>query len=182
MSTSATGAARHPGVRRRRPRHRPRGRPGPADLCSSTAPEPGTGTVFDWSLADGLPPRRPAAPRGRAHPENVADAIRRVRPWGVDVASGVESTPGRRKDAVSCPPLRRGGRARRRPTRRSRGVAPAPTSAIYDWADDDRTLLPVTAPTSGLPVHLDPPGPEPSASVASASSAAASSPRRWSPR
>lgn len=54
----------------------------------------GTGKSFDWSLLDGLRGHRPFLLSGGLDPENVADAIRRVRPDGVDVASGVESSPG----------------------------------------------------------------------------------------
>lgn len=49
----------------------------------------GTGRRFDWSqVPAGLP--RPLVLSGGLDPGNVADAIRRVRPWAVDVSSGVE--------------------------------------------------------------------------------------------
>jgi phosphoribosylanthranilate isomerase len=64
----------------------------------------GTGVTFDWEAArrtlfrDSLTqPRRIAA--GGMNPSNVAEAVAKLRPWGVDVASGVESMPGR-KDPV----------------------------------------------------------------------------------
>ena len=53
----------------------------------------GTGTVFDWSLIPRELPL-PAIMSGGLTAENVADAIRHVRPWAVDVSSGVESSPG----------------------------------------------------------------------------------------
>ena len=59
---------------------------------------PGSGEVFDWSLAEGAPQNRRIVLAGGLTPENVADAVRTVRPWGVDVSTGVESAPGR-KDA-----------------------------------------------------------------------------------
>lgn len=59
----------------------------------------GTGLPADWSLAAGLAARAPLLLAGGLRPENVAGAIRTVRPWGVDVASGVEREPGR-KDAA----------------------------------------------------------------------------------
>jgi phosphoribosylanthranilate isomerase len=54
----------------------------------------GTGETFDWTM---LARRRSEVPlllSGGLDPENVADAIEAVRPWGVDVASGIESAPG----------------------------------------------------------------------------------------
>jgi phosphoribosylanthranilate isomerase len=59
----------------------------------------GSGQVAPWSLLAGFEPGVPLILAGGLTPENVADAIAIVRPWGVDVASGVELSPGR-KDPV----------------------------------------------------------------------------------
>jgi phosphoribosylanthranilate isomerase len=58
----------------------------------------GTGVTADWNGAAELAKQYPILLAGGLTPENVAEAVQRVRPWGVDVASGVESTPGA-KDA-----------------------------------------------------------------------------------
>ena len=59
----------------------------------------GSGKVFDWSL---IPPNvpRPVVLSGGLHAGNVIEGILRVRPWAVDVSSGVESAKGI-KDAVA---------------------------------------------------------------------------------
>jgi indole-3-glycerol phosphate synthase/phosphoribosylanthranilate isomerase len=54
----------------------------------------GTGKTFDWSLMNSIDRGRPVVLAGGLRPENVADAVRSVRPDIVDVASGVESAPG----------------------------------------------------------------------------------------
>jgi phosphoribosylanthranilate isomerase len=58
----------------------------------------GTGQTADWGLAAGLARQAPILLAGGLTPENVATAVRQVHPWGVDVASGVETGPGK-KDA-----------------------------------------------------------------------------------
>jgi phosphoribosylanthranilate isomerase len=63
------------------------------------APAPGSGEVFDWSLAGELPEGLNIILAGGLTPENVASGITQVRPFGVDVSSGVEASPGR-KDAI----------------------------------------------------------------------------------
>lgn len=49
----------------------------------------GTGTTFDWTLLKNL--RRPYLLAGGLGPDNVAQAVRILRPWGVDVSSGIET-------------------------------------------------------------------------------------------
>lgn len=54
----------------------------------------GTGRPFDWSLLARVPRSKPFFLAGGLTPDNVADAIRAVRPDAIDVATGVESAPG----------------------------------------------------------------------------------------
>jgi phosphoribosylanthranilate isomerase len=64
----------------------------------------GTGQSFDWALASktlfqNAKARGRIVAAGGLSPENVAEAIATLRPWGIDVVSGVEVAPGR-KDAA----------------------------------------------------------------------------------
>ncbi|TCJ18557.1 phosphoribosylanthranilate isomerase [Parasulfuritortus cantonensis] len=64
-------------------------------LLDAYAPDAhgGTGHRFDWSLIPADLPL-PVVLAGGLAPGNVAEAVRRVRPWGVDVSSGVEAAKG----------------------------------------------------------------------------------------
>lgn len=70
----------------------------PALLVDASVPGEygGTGQPADWDLASRIALARPIFLAGGLTPLNVAEAIRRVRPWGVDVASGVEAAPGKK--------------------------------------------------------------------------------------
>lgn len=70
-----------------------------ADAILLDSQNPGSGVAFDWSLADDLPRGTRVVLSGGLTPDNVESAIATVRPWGVDVSTGVEESPGR-KDAV----------------------------------------------------------------------------------
>lgn len=100
------------------------------DLVMIDSPGGGSGKVFDWTLAAEAPTNVRLILAGGLTPDNVADGIAAVEPWGVDVASGVESSPGR-KDASLV----------RRFVANARAAAPAPylgsdDNFPYDWADD----------------------------------------------
>ena len=73
-----------------------------ADIIMLDSPDPGSGVPFEWSLVGDLVTDHKILLAGGLRPDNVAEAIRRVRPWGVDVASGVEAAPAQKdSDAIA---------------------------------------------------------------------------------
>ena len=54
----------------------------------------GTGATFDWSIINRLKLQRPLLLAGGLGPENIVQAITAVKPYGVDINSGVEAQPG----------------------------------------------------------------------------------------
>ena len=105
-----------------------------ADAFLVDSPTPGSGEVFDWSLAEGAPAHRRIILAGGLTPENVGDAVRVVRPWGVDVATGVESAPGR-KDPSKVRAFVEAARAAEPPPRPPRG---GPDPRPVGWGLDQR--------------------------------------------
>lgn len=63
-------------------------------LFLTDGPKPGSGMLADWGRLRGLGSLGRMMIAGGLRPDNVEDAIRQLRPWGVDVSSGVESAPG----------------------------------------------------------------------------------------
>lgn len=99
------------------------------DMILVDAPNPGSGAVFDWNLIDDLPEGPRYILAGGLDPDNVELAVERAQPWGVDVSSGVERSPGR-KDALKVKAF----------IERARAAAPehhlGPDELPYDWADE----------------------------------------------
>ncbi len=65
-----------------------------AELLLIDGSSPGSGELFDWRLAEGVADPRRLIVSGGLRPDNVEAAITHLHPWGVDVASGVEASPG----------------------------------------------------------------------------------------
>lgn len=104
-----------------------------ADVVMIDSPEPGSGQVFDWSLAEGRPDGIRLLLAGGLRPDNVADAIARIGPWGVDVATGVEAERGEpgQKDAKKVKAFIEAARAAA-PAEPEFGPDPD-EGAPYDW-------------------------------------------------
>jgi phosphoribosylanthranilate isomerase len=100
-----------------------------ADVILIDSATPGAGRVFDWKLVDQAPLDARVLLAGGLTPENVATAVTGVKPWGVDVASGVEREPGR-KDPVLLKEFIEAARAAAPTPYRGPDVMP------YDWADE----------------------------------------------
>jgi len=128
----------------------PAGDPGLADLAGYGADavlvdsaRPGSGEVFDWSLAEDAPlAGHRLLLAGGLVPENVAEAIAKVRPWGVDVSSGVEARPGV-KDPLKLRHFIEAAKtaadpAEADPVSPQDTVLPSP-HAPYDWEEDSRS-------------------------------------------
>jgi phosphoribosylanthranilate isomerase len=102
------------------------------------AESPGSGEVFDWRLAEGVVDPARLIVSGGLHAGNVADAITHLRPYGVDVASGVESAPGR-KDPVKLRAFVAAARAaagERTPDPGAPGPEPDDEERPFDWQED----------------------------------------------
>lgn len=106
-----------------------RAREYPSDMVLVDSAQPGSGEVFDWTMVESVPKGLKVILAGGLTPDNVAHAIEVVDPWGVDVSSGVESSPGR-KDP----------RKVRAFITAARAAAPepyrGPDEMPYDWADE----------------------------------------------
>lgn len=100
-----------------------------AQIVMIDAPSPGSGQVFDWRLADGVAPGTRLLMAGGLTPDNVADAIAQVKPWGVDVVTGVEAEPGH-KDPVKLRAFVAAARAAAIPAYEGEGEGP------FDWQEE----------------------------------------------
>jgi phosphoribosylanthranilate isomerase len=92
-------------------------------------PAPGSGQVFDWALASEVPTGLRVIIAGGLTPNNVSGAVSAVQPWGVDVVSGVEKSPGV-KDPVKLRAFVAAARAA--VVAPYRGTRAGP----YDWQDE----------------------------------------------
>jgi phosphoribosylanthranilate isomerase len=100
------------------------------DAILLDAPNPGSGQVFDWAFASEVPGGQRLVIAGGLNAGNVGAAVARTRPWGVDVASGVERAPGQ-KDPVQL----RAFIAAARAAEPDDGWE-ASSAGPYDWQED----------------------------------------------
>jgi phosphoribosylanthranilate isomerase len=112
-----------------------------ADLVLLDGPSPGSGRVFDWALAGEVPPGQRFLIAGGLTPDNVAAAISRAHPWGVDVVSGVEKAPGskdpiRLREFIAAVRASEAAEAAESAQWGSGPVDDDGDTGVYDWQED----------------------------------------------
>ncbi len=100
-----------------------------ADILLLDAATPGSGQVFDWRLAEGVPSGQRLVLAGGLDADNVGEAIAKVHPWGVDAVSQLESSPGK-KDPRKLRAFIAAAKQAARPTYQGDDSGP------YDWQED----------------------------------------------
>jgi phosphoribosylanthranilate isomerase len=112
-----------------------------ADAVLIDAAHPGSGQVFDWSLAAEVPSGQRLIVAGGLGPDNVRSAIEQTHCWGVDVSSGVEKAPGEKdpikvrefiSEAMAGFAAGPGGTG----SAEGDGGADAGDGQFYDWQED----------------------------------------------
>ncbi|HUP84361.1 MAG TPA: phosphoribosylanthranilate isomerase [Acidimicrobiales bacterium] len=100
-----------------------------ADVILLDAATPGSGQVFDWRLAEGVPAGQRLLLAGGLDAGNVAEAIAKVHPWGVDAITGTESALGK-KDPRKLRAFISAAKAAAHVEYQGEGAGP------YDWQED----------------------------------------------
>src|SRR5256885_1630228 len=149
--------------------------PEAADVVLVDSQSPGSGEVFDWSLAEGAPDGVRLLLAGGLNPDNVEQAIRKVRPWGVDASSGLEASPGK-KDATKVRLFV--ARAKEAGEGPGEGGEPSDARAPHRGGGGTWRRRPLLGAHRWCSAR---PAPNRRTGAASGTSAAASSPRRSSP-
>ena len=110
-----------------------------ADAIMIDAHDPGSGKAFDWSLAEGAPSNRRLILAGGLTPGNVAAGIQQVKPWGVDVSTGVEvDGQAGRKDPLKVAHFIANAKAAGEELARSahdHDAAGADSPGAFDWSE-----------------------------------------------
>lgn len=109
-----------------------------ADAILLDAPNPGSGELFDWALAGDVPEGQRLVIAGGLHASNVAAAIAKVKPWGVDVTSGVEASPGVKDPMKVRAFIEAAKRASEDLAAASATLSQGLVEGPYDWAEDEQ--------------------------------------------
>jgi phosphoribosylanthranilate isomerase len=105
-----------------------------ADYLLVDGPNPGSGQVFDWRLAEGVSDHHRLIVSGGLRPDNVAEAVTHLRPGGVDVSTGVETSPGRKDPLLLRQFIANARRAHAAVATRD-PLEHAAVEEPYDWRD-----------------------------------------------
>jgi phosphoribosylanthranilate isomerase len=105
-----------------------------ADFLMVDGDNPGSGEVFDWRLVEGVADHHRLIVSGGLRPENVAQAVANLHPAGVDVSTGVESSPGRKDPLLLRDFIVQARQAHAESAARHAPADPA-AEEPYDWRD-----------------------------------------------